>query len=234
MKEQFIKWQEAIDARVIRERVLIFLCMLAAVFMLWSFVIQAPFDKKKSELQAKIAAAEAEQKNLQAQVTALTQGLLNDPARAKHAQISQLESDIAGVNSQLQSASQSLIKAEQLPLALQSVLQKTQQLTLLEVKTLPAIELQLTQLAENANPVAPSSAKPQAQPKTQNAGVFMHTVEIKLTGRYSEVVGLLKSLEQLPWRFYWQTLDYKVVQYPEAEILLRVYTLSSEEGLLGV
>lgn len=230
LKEQFKKWQELIDARVMRERALIFMCMLAAVFMLWNFVIQAPFDNKRHELESKIAASETEQRNLQTQIAAVTQSLLNDPARTKKAQITQLESDIAGVDSKLQSVSQRLIKADQLPLALQDVLSKAERVTLIEVNTMPAMELQLTELSESAQKLPDTSS--QAQP--QNAGVYMHAVEMKLAGNYTEVLQLLKSLEQLPWRFYWQTLDYKVVQYPNAEILLRVYTLSSEEGLLGV
>jgi MSHA biogenesis protein MshJ len=232
VKEQFKKWQELIDARVMRERALIFSCMLAAVFMLWNFVIQAPLDKKRLELESKIAASENEQRNLQTQIAAVTQSLLNDPSRTKKAQITQLESDIASVDSQLQSVSQRLIKAEQLPLALQDVLSKAERVTLLEVNTMPAMELQLTQLSESGQTSSQTSTK--SQPGAQNAGVYMHAVELKLAGNYAEVLQLLKSLEQLPWRFYWQTLDYKVIQYPRAEILLRVYTLSSEEGLLGV
>lgn len=230
LKEQFKKWQELIDARVMRERALIFMCMLAAVFMFWNFVIQSPFDSKRHELESKIAASENEQRNLQTQIAAVTQSLLNDPARTKKAQITQLESDIANVDTQLQLVSQRLIKAEQLPLALQDVLSKAERVTLIEVNTMPAMELQLTEISESGQNAPRASA--QGQP--QNAGVYMHAVELKLAGNYTEVVQLLKSLEQLPWRFYWQTLDYKVVQYPNAEILLRVYTLSSEEGLLGV
>lgn len=232
VKEQLKKWQELIDARVMRERALIFMCMLAAVFMLWNFVIQAPFDKKRQELEGKIAASETEQRNLQTQIAAVTQSLLNDPTRTKKAQITQLESDIANVDSQLQSVSQRLIKAEQLPLALQDVLSKAARITLIEVTTMPAMELQLTQLSDTAQNASQSNSKGQSEP--QNAGVYMHAVELKLAGNYTEVLQLLRSLEQLPWRFYWQTLDYKVVRYPNAEIILRVYTLSSEEGLLGV
>lgn len=234
LKEQFKKWQELIDARVMRERALIFMCMLAAVFMLWSFLIQSPFDNKRHELESKIAAGETEQRNLQTQIAAVTQSLLNDPSRTKKAQITQLESDIAGVDSKLQSVSQRLIKAEQLPLALQDVLSKAERVTLIEVSTMPAMELQLTQLSESGQQSSQTSSQGQLQSQPQNAGVYMHAAELKLAGNYTEILQLLKSLEQLPWRFYWQTLDYKVVQYPNAEILLRVYTLSSEEGLLGV
>ena len=51
---------------------------------------------------------------------------------------------------------------------------------------------------------------------------------------FNQVVQFLVALERLPWRFYWQDLNYSVDHYPNAEVILRVYTLSSEEGLFGV
>lgn len=226
--ESLKKWQEKIDQRVIRERALIFLSFLAAIFMLWNFLIQAHFDQTTNELHEQLSTLANERTALQTQVAAATQMLLNDPDKEKKSQITQLQSDLERVQGKLQNVSQSLIKADQLPLALQQVLQKTTQLTLLEVNTLPARELQLVEEGEAAK----SSKEP--QDKTKSAGVYEHAVEIRVAGTYSQVVQFLMALEQLPWRFYWQSLDYKVVQYPNAEINLRVYTLSAEEGLLGV
>ena len=65
-------------------------------------------------------------------------------------------------------------------------------------------------------------------------GVYEHVVEMRASGSYFQIIQFLTALEALSWRFYWQRLDYKVTEYPNAEIILRVYTLSSEEGLLGV
>ncbi len=139
-----------------------------------------------------------------------------------------MQADISGLENQLQSVSQNLIKADQLPQALQEVLEKTSQLTLLEVKTLPAKELQFVALTTEKN------TQPAAVSEETSAGVFQHVVELRVSGSYSQVVQLLIALEHLPWRFYWQSLDYNVDHYPNAEVILRVYTLSSEEGLFGV
>lgn len=222
MWESLKKIQERIDARVMRERVLILLTLLASVFMLWNFA-QSPFDKKIQDTRAQIETLATQRAALQTQITAATQGLLNDPNKIKNEQIEQLEEDIRRLENQLQNVSQNLIKAEQLPLALQEVLQKTDQLTLLEVNTLPAQELQF--VASDGSAVTDTD---------NNAGVFQHVVELRVKGSFAQVIKLLVSLETLPWRFYWQNFDYKVEQYPNAEIKLRVYTLSSEEGLFGV
>jgi MSHA biogenesis protein MshJ len=228
--EFLVKLQEKIDARIMRERVLILLTALAFIFMLWNFVVQSSIDKKTQETNSSIAALAAQRTTLQTQVTTITQNLLNDPNKQKKEQISQLQTDIGGVENQLQSVSQNLIKAEQLPQALQEVLQKTSQVTLLEVKTLPAQELQLVEVSPATNsqqPVAAAEAE-------VSAGVYQHAVELRVSGNFSQILQLLVALEHLPWRFYWQSLDYSVDHYPNAEVILRVYTLSSEEGLLGV
>jgi MSHA biogenesis protein MshJ len=225
-----ISLQEKIDARIMRERALILLTVFAFIFMLWNFLIQSSIDKKTQEVRDSLAAVATQRTVLQTQIAATTQSLLNDPDKQKKAQIEQLQTDIRGVENQLQSASQNLIKADQLPQALQEVLQKTEQLTLLEVKTLPAQELQFIQVSPEA------AANPQSPAVSQetNAGVYQHAVELRVSGSYSQIVHFLIALEQLPWRFYWQSLDYSVEHYPNAEVTLRVYTLSSEEGLFGV
>ena len=226
--DALIQLQEKIDARIIRERALIFLTALAFVFMLWNFVVQSSIDKKTQEARTQLDLLATQRTAMQTQIATATQSLLNDPDKQKKAQITQLQTDISGLENQLQSVSQNLIKADQLPQALQEVLEKTSQLALLEVKTLPTKELQFVALttANNAQP-APVSEE-------TSAGVFQHVVELRVSGSYSQVVQLLVALESLPWRFYWQGLDYSVDQYPNAEVILRVYTLSSEEGLFGV
>ena len=222
MLESLKKIQERIDSRIMRERVLIFLTIMAAIFMLWNFA-QSGIDKKIEATQAQIENLTTQRSALQTQIAAITQGLLNNPNKIKNEQVEQLEEDIKKLEAQLQSVSQNLIKADQLPIALQEVLQKADQLTLLEVNTLPAQELQF--VATDGSTISDSE---------NNAGVFQHVVELRVKGSFNQVVHLLMSLEQLSWRFYWQSLDYKVEQYPSAEIKLRVYTLSSEEGLFGV
>ena len=223
-----IQLQEKIDARVMRERALIFLTALAFVFMLWNFTVQSSIDKGTQEARAQLDLLNTQRTTLQTQIAATTQSLLNDPDKQKKAQIIQLQTDISGLENQLQQVSQNLIKADQLPQALQEVLEKTSQLTLLEVKTLPAKELQFVTTSEINN------VQPTPVTEEISAGVFQHVVELRVSGSYNQVVQFLIELERLPWRFYWQSLNYEVDRYPNAEVILRVYTLSSEEGLFGV
>lgn len=227
--------QEKIDARIMRERALILLSILAVIFVLWNFIVQSSIDKKIQDTRANIETLATQSAALNAQITTVTQSLLNDPDKSKKDQIGQLQNDIQVVETQVQQISHNLIRAEQLPQALQEVLQKTQLVTLLEVKTLPVRELQLVDNNAPAEVSVPAAqaAVDKVIPEP-SAGVYQHAVELRLSGSYSQMVRFLLELEKLPWRFYWQSLDYSVDKYPNAEATLRVYTLSSEEGLFGV
>jgi MSHA biogenesis protein MshJ len=44
----------------------------------------------------------------------------------------------------------------------------------------------------------------------------------------------LSVLESLPWHFIWDNIEYHVTDYPQAEITIRIYTLSFEEKWLDV
>jgi MSHA biogenesis protein MshJ len=130
------------------------------------------------------------------------------------------------VESRLSGLSQGLIGAEQLPKVLEDVLQRTASVKLLQVRTLAATELQLAAVKKD-----PTGA---TKPDVHGAGVYKHGVLIRVAGNYSQLIQLMTEIEALHWKFYWESLDYTVKEYPDAEIDIRVFTLSSEEGLLGV
>lgn len=217
---------EKIDSRVLRERVLIFLTLLAVIFLLWNFLVQARFDRERDALQAEATKVASEQQALQTQMSTLAMAMASDPAIAKTNIIQKLNTDIAAVEARLSGLSQGLISAEQLPKVLEEVLLRTSSVKLLQVRTLAATELQLVAAASDVN----SDGKP----ASGGTGVYKHGVLIRVAGSYPQLIQLMTEIEALQWKFYWESLDYTVKQYPNAEIDIRVFTLSSEEGLLGV
>lgn len=217
---------EKIDNRILRERVLIFITLLALIFLLWNFLVQARFDRERNALQAEAKKIASEQQTMQTQMNTLAMAMASDPAIAKTNIIEKLNTDIASVEDRLSNLSQGLISAEQLPKVLEEVLLRTSSVKLLQVRTLAATELQLVTEAVDANS--------EGKPATGGTGVYKHGVLIRVAGSYSQLVQLMTEIEALQWKFYWESLDYTVTQYPNAEIDIRVFTLSSEEGLLGV
>jgi MSHA biogenesis protein MshJ len=226
MATSFIKIMEQIDSRVLRERVLIFITLLASIFMLWNFLVQANFDREKKTLAAEAAKLGSEQQALVTQISSLTLAMATDPAIAKTNELRKLNTNIDEVETRLAGLSQGLIGAEQLPQVLEDILHRTTNVKLLQVRTLAVTEIQLASVKQRESK---SSALTAA-----GTGVYKHGVLIRVAGSYPQLIQLVTEIEALEWKFYWESLDYTVTQYPNAEIDIRVFTLSSEEGLLGV
>jgi len=248
---QYTKACEWIDAKPVRERALIALSAIALVFLIWNYLIQAPYTKKSLELKSQLSQLDLNKKGAQDQLTGLASAFATDPAKMKQQEIDQLNIFLKDAEDQLSGMSQSLIAAENLPQVLEKVFHQAQGLELISLKTLPVEEIVIAQIVpiEQVTEASSSSVSSvgnipdpktinrkvaQNQVKPKGSGVFKHGVVLQLRGDYFRVVALMKSLENLSWKFYWESLDYKVVQYPNAEIELRVFTLSSEEGLFGV
>lgn len=232
------KLAEQIDSRVLRERALIFFTLLALIFVVWNFLFQAQIDRERLNLKTEADKLSAEKTAAETQITSLTLALASDPAIAKKNEIDKLQRDIADVEESLAGLSQGLISANQLPKVLEEVLLRTASVKLLQVRTLAATELQLTTL-NGALPLSTGSSLAKgssagAAVQQIGAGVYKHGVLIRVAGGYQQLIQLMGELEALPWKFYWESLDYTVTQYPEAEIDIRVFTLSSEEGQFGV
>ncbi|MGM8227704.1 MSHA biogenesis protein MshJ [Cellvibrio sp. ARAG 10.3] len=214
--------QQKIDSRVLRERVLLFLTALALVFLLWSLMFQNAIDARQSELSNQLNNVRTQRQALDAQIATVSLAVANNPNTEKQNTIATLKAERAQLDADLANLSQGLVSAAELPQILQDVLLQTGELKLVQMQTLPVQELQLVRVAS----IDGSESK--------GAGVFKHEVVLKVSGNYFQVLTFLTSLETTRWRFYWEQLDYAVTEYPNADVELRVYTLSAEKGLLGV
>lgn len=63
-----------------------------------------------------------------------------------------------------------------------------------------------------------------------NMKIFEHGIMIKFQGDYFSTMNYLQAVEKLKWKIFWDKLEYKVTQYPVAEITLYVHTINDYEG----
>ncbi|MDQ7072788.1 MAG: hypothetical protein Q9N32_03805 [Gammaproteobacteria bacterium] len=64
--------------------------------------------------------------------------------------------------------------------------------------------------------------------------LYEHATIIKLTGNYQQLYQYLLSLEQSDWGLFWDKMHYTVTDYPQAEISLRVHTISTNKYWIGL
>ncbi len=245
MKTWWNNFAARVNAKTQRERLVIALLPLALVYSLFSGLLLMPLEEEKAVLRDRLTAAEQQMKKVSAQERVLAQALSNDPNAPKKREIEDLEARLAQIDSDLQTLATGLIAADMLPQALHDVLQTMGSLSLLGMETLAPSRLNLAPAAliepaqvngddELPEQVGEIVAAGEQDRVGDDIGVFKHSVIVSLEGQYFDVIAYLRALEQLSWKIYWHAIDYQVQQYPTARVSIEVYTLSTEEGVLGV
>ena len=223
MKTSWQTLSAKFDGYSLRERLLLLFCLLALLVGIWQLAFALPQEKRREQMQNELAQIKTD---IQAQ-EAQRQAFLSAIQGGEDSELARLESRLEELNNQLASLSQGLVEARQLPEILQQVLISTTDVRLRRLRTLPVRELQLQRLESRSDDTDTAESE-------RATGIFQHRVELEISASYFQLLALLQQLEALPWRFYWDQLDYQRNDYPRGDIRLRVHTLTAEEGLLGV
>ena len=224
------QYAQKYEALATREKMLLLFMAVTIIYVLLSWLVFASLDEAEAKLLSESQALKAETSELTVQMAQYSAKLNKDPDAAKKNKIKALRSQMDKLDDSLSAASLGLVKSDQLSVLLQDVLTSRGKLSLVSLKTLPI---------EKINVVDDQQQEPREQGLVDESvveplGVYKHGVEIVFTGSYFDVQDYLASLEALSWRFYWDYVNYRVDAYPKGQVTLKVYTLSTVEGVFGV
>lgn len=205
-----------------KERVLLTLATLVVIGMLWVSMFLDPLNAERQTLQSQINATQARIEQQQQLSVQIVEASLQDPNRVLREQLATTETDIATARSQITEAVGQLIPPQQMSLILRSVLEQTGNLEFTGLVGLGAQPLRET----------PDNGADTDEPAQVNA--YRHGFRISFKGSYLSTLAYLQALEQLPWRFFWDTVDIEVEDHPRAQVSVTVYTLSMERRWIGV
>lgn len=246
MSAMWEKYASLFNARVLRERVIIALCLIAGVYFVWEFTLLRGLSEQRKALDARYNVAVTDMQKISAEEKVLSQALLNNPNSKKQREIVQLQSRLKSLDGEIEALSVGLVAAEKLPDILRQVLLTRSDLTLLGMQALEPENLRLVnRRAEEGDTAAEKNAveenfadfnspnKASSSNDEQEVGVFKHRVILRLRGHYFSIRDYLTTLEHSGWHFYWSGLDYVVDEYPMGIAQLEVYTLSTDKGFIG-
>ncbi len=222
-----IQWRllkEKFDQLSTRERYIMIALLLSVIFFIWDQLLYSPLNRKLT-----IAVGQVE--TIQAQITAnqnefatLAQTLKDDPNTELRGRIKAVEHNVKKLNQRIEQLTADLIPPEQMPVVLEKMLTQNRGLKLIRVKSLPVEKISLSE----------NNAKIKVSTETDGEYLYQYGVELELEGPFFQVLAYLKDLEKLPWRLVWNQLEYEVQQYPVAVVRLRINTLSTDSGWIGV
>ncbi len=208
------KLQERFESLTSREKIIVFVALLAALWSSWDNLFYQQISLKQNTLTQQLSNINSQLASQQQVEAQLENNSKSDPNAVNQAKLLELKTQYSGLQEQIMFGDKKFVPASLMAKALSDMLKQNQQLTLVKLDTLPTSTL--------------------LDAKQQHHPIYKHGLAITFTGNYTDTVNYLKALEALPWAIVWDSIDYQVKEYPVAEITIHVVTLSFEEGWLGV
>jgi len=219
IKDSAVKLRKRLDALQPRERNIVLILALVVVAFLWDQLCYSPLQRSVKEARAEMSSVADQIVTRGNELRALAQPGKN-PVRVLQDRKKQLKIAIEQLNGNIEKLTGNLIPAKKMVQVLEDVLRQSSSLQLVKVQSLPVRRLMREGETEET--------------LVSDSSLYLHAVELQLRGDYFETLSYLRALEELPWQVIWDQLEYQVDGYPQADIRLRINTLSASAGLLGV
>ena len=210
-----------IDQRSPRERIMVFVAVLAVViFASYAFYFN-PQNLKRAGIENQITELKATLATLDSQAEAIKAKAKVDPDREQRARLQQLQTDLDRLNSRLKDLTIDLISPRDMAEVLRSLLLRQEGMRLLSLENLPAEDL------------LPTADNESVKNGAGEIHLYRHPMRIVFSGTYLQALQYLRMLEKLPRELFWDDLEIVVKDHPQAEISLTVHTLSLRKGWIG-
>ncbi len=209
-----------LNARSTRERVILTGAALMIPVLLWDSALMEPLEARRVLADKQIASLELDIARLEGQTEKLASELSIDLDAENRARKESLLDSLSRLRGVVDQRTGDLIPPAEMTRGLKEMLARQEGLRLVRLESLA---------------VEPLFEKPEElEVEIEGSNLFKHGVVIEVLGDFPSTVRYLQALEKLPWRFFWESLDYEVLDYPKARVTLTLRSLSTREGLVGV
>ena len=220
MKARLAQLAARFEALTLRERALVSLGVLVLLFLLWDTLLMSPEHRRQQQMVGQMHGINQQLTELETQIETLGASLQSGEDQVLQARLRELRDSLGRLEQSQTALTVQFVKPEQMAGLLRDVLSSDRELKLVSLKSL------------GSKPLFPPAEK--AEGEAQRPLIYQHAMRISFEGRFFNSLRYLRALEAMPWRFYWDRLDYQVLDYPTARVSITVHTLSLEEGWIGV
>ena len=214
------------DQSNLRQRVMITIAVLVTLHAAWDQLFNQALVRERESLTATIESSQTDLARLSQEIQAIAIAANRD-----NGEIDQLNNQIRDLDAQIELASGELIAPERMPDVLQELLANNANLQVVGLKTEPA-----RRINQNQDPPIDSQATEASSPPDSQSeiAIYRHDVTINFEGDYLSTLDYIRSVEQLGWRVFWEGVRIDSSDYPRSRVTVSLYTLSLDEGWIGV
>lgn len=227
---------ERFDELVLRQRVVLLLSFLSALYFFWYLLFLLPLSNNSKNLvlentylSSLYEDASQIESDKQSDNKALGIISLNN-------KLSDLENEVEILNAELKKYFSIASSAKDFMSVMEDLVSDTEGLSLEEIEQLPIKPVVIG--TDSSLSIMPSgNSRDVAQADNvhflnkasldqEKATIYKHRIAIKVKGDYSSLVQYLAKIESLSWGLFGQDIHYKVDQHPNALVSLVLYSLS--------
>lgn len=203
----------------VREKVLMVGTGLSVVAFALVSLLWDPLWRSSGANRQQLADMESDIQALQVEEGALRSVLDKDVNEVMRQENEVLAGQLAERQKILSARMARFVPQEEMLGLLRAVLERNRGLQLVDLSKLPAEQLSTPVNGEKSDP---------------EVALFNHQVRLTFAGNYFETLGFIDDVEhQLP-RLRWESMDYQVSHYPEANVTLVFATLGVDARWLGM
>lgn len=227
------RFLDRIDALTLRERALLFIGALVALYLIAANLVFASLLREQSRLDRELTATREQTRTLQAQIEKLVAERGRDPNETNRARLAELRQQLHEREGELAGAMHGVVSPREMASMVEQILQRDRALTVVSVENLPPVPLVENVPAAAGAPQPGTTPAAGGKPAAAN-GMYKHGLRIQLEGSYPDILRYLGELERLPWKVFWGEVELKTLKYPVSRVTLVLYTLSLDEAWIGV
>lgn len=213
IKTHLQPWLERVDNLELRERILLLAAAVAVMFLLIDTLILQPTLKAQQVARQQIVDLEVKLNSLRQSAQLLSYKSDSDLAASRRQSRDQLAAELAELDSRIISQLGALVEPAQAARVLEQLLSSH-------------TGLKLTTLNASAEPLKDMELE---QP-SETPGLARYQLDMVVQGSYLDLLNYLQSLEAMPWKFFWQQVDFQATEHPHAETRLQLYTLGAKDA----
>ena len=200
----------------LRQRIIITAAIFIGLHAAWDLFIYQPQVQRLTTIESAISQDRRAITELRNKIDQSASKSSNHDTQ----QIATFEQQIEQLDSQIKSASSELIAPNQMPEVLRQLLTKNTNLRVTALTTEPAEIV--------------SKNNPGKETETPENPVYKHSMSLSFEGDYLNTLAYIHSVEKMGWRIFWDSVHIDSTDYPRTRVSISLYTLSLDEGWIGV
>lgn len=195
------------------QRVVLLAISVLTLTIVWYFVFMHPLNLQLDSYTAQTDQIKYQLKQTQDEINTILNNAKKpaDPKLIQKKELLQLQ--LTESENKVSSLSKTMVSDTEMSKALKAIMTKENGLELVNIKSSPPT------LVTRLNGFAlPANSLP----------IYSHNITLEFQGTYFATLHYLQRLEKLPWHLFWDELNYEVIKYPQAKIVLTVHTLNTQ------